>query len=125
MIFEDEKDYIMRMIKEMVSVLFSLMLGKKYTKVELEAENKYSVSGTGLDELKAMADKGKINEAENQLLENIDYANKKELETAILFYEYISEKEDVFLKEHDYSIEEVFDGLKSLAENAGFSNYQM
>lgn len=125
MIFEDEKDYIMRMIKEMVSVLFSLMLGKKYTKVELEAENKYSVSGTGLDELKAMADKGKINEAENQLLENIDYANRKELETAILFYEYISEKEDVFLKEHDYSIEEVFDGLKSLAENAGFSNYQM
>ncbi len=125
MIFEDEKDYIMRMIKEMVRVLFSLMLGKKYTKVELEAENKYSVSGTGLDELKAMADKGKINEAENQLLENIDYANKKELETAILFYEYISEKEDVFLKEHDYSIEEVFDGLKSLAENAGFSNYQM
>ena len=125
MIFEDEKDYIMRMIKEMVRVPFSLMLGKKYTKVELEAENKYSVSGTGLDELKAMADKGKINEAENQLLENIDYGNKKELETAILFYEYISEKEDVFLKEHDYSIEEVFDGLKSLAENAGFSNYQM
>lgn len=125
MIFEDEKDYIMRMIKEMVRVLFSLMLGKKYTKVELEAENKYSVSGTGLDELKAMTDKGKINEAENQLLENIDYGNKKELETAILFYEYISEKEDVFLKEHDYSIEEVFDGLKSLAENAGFSNYQM
>ena len=35
MIFEDEKDYIMRMIKEMVRVLFSLMLGKKYTKVGL------------------------------------------------------------------------------------------
>ena len=26
--FTDEKDYIMRMIKEMVSVLFSLALGK-------------------------------------------------------------------------------------------------
>jgi len=26
--FEDEKDYIMRMIKEMVSVLFSILLGK-------------------------------------------------------------------------------------------------
>ena len=31
--FTDEKDYIMRMIKEMVSVLFSLALGKKYTSV--------------------------------------------------------------------------------------------
>ena len=28
MYFTDEKDYIMRMIKEMVRVLFSLMLGK-------------------------------------------------------------------------------------------------
>ena len=27
--FTDEKDYIMRMIKEMVSVLFSLALGEK------------------------------------------------------------------------------------------------
>ncbi len=29
MLYEDEKDYIMRMIKEMVRVLFSLMLGKQ------------------------------------------------------------------------------------------------
>lgn len=68
MIYEDEKDYIMRMIKEMVRVLFSLMLGKKYTKVESELANKYSVSGMSLDDFKAMADKGEINEAENQLL---------------------------------------------------------
>ena len=37
--FTDEKDYIMRMIKEMVRVLFSLMFGKKYVSVELEKEN--------------------------------------------------------------------------------------
>ena len=41
MYFTDEKDYIMRMIKEMVRVLFSLMFGKKYVSVELEKENKY------------------------------------------------------------------------------------
>ena len=45
MYFTDEKDYIMRMIKEMVRVLFSLMFGKKYVSVELEKENKYEVSG--------------------------------------------------------------------------------
>ena len=43
--FTDEKDYIMRMIKEMVRVLFSLAFGKKYVSVELEKENKYEVSG--------------------------------------------------------------------------------
>ena len=30
MYFTDEKDYIMRMIKEMVRILFSLIYGKKY-----------------------------------------------------------------------------------------------
>ena len=48
MYFTDEKDYIMRMIKEMVRVLFSLMFGKKYVSVELEKENKYEVSGKNL-----------------------------------------------------------------------------
>ena len=45
----DEKDYIMRMIKEMVQVLFSLGFGKKYVSVELEDENKYEVSGNTLN----------------------------------------------------------------------------
>ena len=34
--FTDEKDYIMRIIKEMVRVLFSLVFGKKYVSVEIE-----------------------------------------------------------------------------------------
>lgn len=50
--FNDEKDYMMRIIKEMVSVLFSLMLGKQYKLVELPEENKYEVSGKALEELK-------------------------------------------------------------------------
>ena len=43
--FTDEKDYIMRMIKEMVRVLFSLAFGREYVSVGLEKENKYEVSG--------------------------------------------------------------------------------
>ncbi len=69
--FEDEKDYIMRVIKEMVRVLFSLLFGKKYVSVEQEDENKYEVSGQKLSMLKTMIDQGKINEAENILLNGI------------------------------------------------------
>ena len=72
----DEKDYIMRMIKEMVQVLFSLVFGKKYVSVELEDENKYEVSG---NTLKYLIDQGDINEAENLLLEDLDYTNKEEV----------------------------------------------
>ena len=35
MFTDDEKDYIMRMIKEIARVLASVMLGKKYVQVEL------------------------------------------------------------------------------------------
>ena len=75
----DEKDYIMRMIKEMVQVLFSLVFGKKYVSVELEDENKYEVSGNTLKYFFDMIDQGDINEAENLLLEDLDYTNKEEV----------------------------------------------
>ena len=118
--FHDEKDYIMRMIKEMVRVLFSLMLGKQYSQVELQDENKYEVSGKKLREFKDMIDQGKINEAENLLLESIDYKNKDEVAAAVLFYQYLDQKEDGFFKENDYSREEILEGLKQLAERAGY-----
>ena len=120
MLYEDEKDYIMRMIKEMLRVLFSLMLGKQYTQVEMSRENKYSVSGQRLGDLKEMVDRGQINEAENMLLENLNYEEPEEVAAAILFYEYVSQKEEHFLEEHDYSLEEVYDGLMRLAEGTGY-----
>ena len=118
--FNDEKDYIMRMIKEMVRVLFSLMLGKQYKSVELPEENKYEASGKALEEFKRMVDSGLINEAENLLLESIDYTKKEEVLAAILFYQYIGEKEQDFLAAHNYSREEALDGIKRLAEQQGY-----
>ncbi len=116
----DEKDYIMRMIKEMVRVLFSLMLGKKYVSVELPDENKYNVSGKGLDDFLRMVDYGQINEAENMLLENLDYDSREENLAAIRLYQYIGEKDEDFLSKCNYSKEEALEGLKMLAEKAGF-----
>ena len=120
MTFNDEEDYIMRIIKEMVRVLFSLMLGKQYKSVELQEENKYEVSGKALEEFKKMIDEGFINEAENILLESIDYTQKREVLAAILFYQYISEKDIDFLEAHNYSKEEALDGIRRLAEKQGF-----
>ncbi len=120
MIYEEESDYIMRMIKEAARVLFSLIFGKKYTQVELPKENKFSVSGSNLDDLTGLVDQGKINEAENILLENLDHENPEELAAAVLFYEYVSEKGREFLEAHDYSLEEAVEGMKQIAEYAGY-----
>ena len=106
----DEKDYIMRMIKEMVQVLFSLVFGKKYVSVELEDENKYEVSGNTLKYFFDMIDQGDINEAENLLLEDLDYTNKEEVMAAAFFYQHLSQKDDVLF------------GFKQLLEKSGYKD---
>ena len=118
----DEKDYIMRMIKEMVQVLFSLVFGKKFVSVELEDENKYEVSGNTLKYFFDMIDQGDINEAENLLLEDLDYTNKEEVMAAAFFYQHLSQKDDDFLRRNDYTKEEVLFGFKQLLEKSGYKD---
>lgn len=118
--FTDEKDYIMRMIKEMVRVLFLLVFGKKYVSVEIEKENKYEVSGKKLQGFLNMIDSGQINEAENILLNSIDYTNKDEIVAAALFYQYLSEKDSEFLENNHYTKEEVLSGFKQLLTQSGY-----
>ena len=120
MYFTDEKDYIMRMIKEMVRVLFSLIFGKKYVSVELE--NKYEVSGKNLKDFLDMIDSGEINEAENILLDSIDYTDRNEVMAAALFYQYLSEKDSEFLKNNHYTKEEVMSGFKQLLMQSGYTD---
>ena len=120
--FEDEKDYIMRMIKEMVSVLFSILLGKQYVSVDEERKNGYEVSGTDLNDLLDMIDNGQINEAENLMLDDIDYSDKKGLAAALLFYQYLSEKKKDFLQDHDYSDEEILEGAKQVLKKARYGD---
>ncbi len=120
--FTDEKDYIMRMIKEMVRVLFSLAFGKKYVSVELEKENKYEVSGKNLKDFLDMIDVGQINEAENILLDGIDYSNRDEVIAAALFYQHLSEKDSEFLESNNYTKEEVFSGFEQLLKQSGYDD---
>ncbi len=120
--FEDEKDYLMRIIKEMVRILFSLMFGKQYVAVEQEIRNRYEISGKDLNDLIAMIDQGDINTAENILLSSIDYGNKNDIAFAALFYQYLSEKEEDFLIQCNYTREEVMEGMKDLAGKAGYGN---
>lgn len=118
--YEDEKDYIMRIIKEAVRVLFSLLFGKTYVSVEQELENKYEISGKTLNDLLEMADDGDINEAENIVLSGIDYHNKNEVAAAALFYQHLSEKEECFLTANNYSAEEVLEGMKQIMQKSGY-----
>ena len=67
-----------------------------------------------------MIDSGKINEAENILLDSIDYTDRNEVMAAALFYQYLSEKDSEFLKNNNYTKEEVLSGFKQLLMQSGY-----
>ena len=120
--FTDEKDYIMRMIKEAIRVLFAVAFGEKYVSVELEKENKYEVSGKNLKDFLDMIDAGQINEAENLFLDSIDYTNKEEIMAGALFYGHLNEKDNEFLTSNNYTREEVLSGFQQLLEQSGYQD---
>ena len=69
-----------------------------------------------------MIDLGKINEAENILLDSIDYTNKNEVMAVALFYQYLSEKDNKFLENNNYTKEEVLSGFKQLLMQSGYTD---
>ena len=63
-----------------------------------------------------------INEAENLLLDGLRENDKTCFETALLFYEKLSGKTDEFLAEHDYSRQEIVDGVKYVVNFYGYGS---
>lgn len=120
--YETEKDYILRLIKEVVRTLISLILGRKYDPQEPSPEIRYGLASSDYEPIRDMVDCGKVNEAENLLLDGIDYKDQKSAAKLIYFYEYTSQKTEAFLQQHNYSMAEVLEGLKMLAEHLGYQN---
>ena len=80
----------------------------------------------------AMIDAGKINEAENELIAELEHASEGDvdcrgqkmelLEVALQVSQYINDKEDEFLEMHCYSREEVEEGIRNALQMMGMHN---
>jgi len=97
-----ERDYIMRLIREMVRAILKLFFN-----IDSESPTEELLAGEEekqlLDILLAMVDVGDINHAENQLYEIVSGGDMEKLKMALLFYSYLNDKSDDFLTEHDFS----------------------
>ena len=116
----EEKDYYMRVVHELVRTLIRLVFRKDIDKdeektVPLEVLEQYK-------KLTAMIDDGQINEAENLLLDGMEADSRAYFELTLLFYEKLNAKTDEFLEEHDYSREEVLDGIKYVVDFYGYGS---
>lgn len=116
-----EQDYVMRHIKEMVRAILKLLfnIDTESPTVKL-LENKEEQEA--LENLLDMVDAGEINEAENRLYDLTSNTDMSSLEIALLFYSYLNDKTDDFLKENDFSRDEIKLGIENVADSFGLSS---
>lgn len=115
-----EQDYIMRLVHEIARVLAKILFNINSETVSEELKSRMEETDV-LDQLLDMIDNGQINEAENKLYDLLNAGAQNCIETAILFYSYLNDKPDEFLKENDYSRGEVKEGIEDVAERVGLS----
>ena len=115
-----EQDYIMRLVHEIARVLAKILFNIDTETVTEELEARIEETDI-LEELLDMVDCGQINEAENKLYDLLDARAPNCIEMAILFYSHLNEKTDEFLKENDYSRDEIKAGMEAVAERVGLS----
>jgi hypothetical protein len=66
-----------------------------------------------------MADEGQINEAENILLDELVDKSSGYFEMAASFYLHLNEYDDEFLDSHQFSREEIQEGIEHLGKEFG------
>lgn len=113
-----EQDYIIRLIKAGVKMALALFAGKDAVKSDIDIEN-YDMKLTEDELLEIMMRKyiseGKINEAENILFEALGFRKtKRNLETALFFYEELSKWDEAKLLKYNFSKPEVEQGLRDV-----------
>lgn len=113
-----EEEYIIRLIKAGVKTAIALFAGKDAVKSDVDIENYNMILSE--DELlefmvKKYINEGRIDEAENILFEAIEYRRtKRNLETALFFYEELSKWDEAKLLRCNFSKLEVEQGLKDV-----------
>ena len=119
---ELEKDYILRMIKDLTKSIAHLILGKAEIEYELPEDNQYSKVDILYVKLIELVNLGQINEAEDLLFDEINPSDMRQFEMAMSFYLYLNDFGDDYLERNNYSRDEITEGIKSICEEYGVSS---
>ena len=110
-----QDDFILRQIREMVHAVMKMLFQVSASELTPEVIED-STAKTTLENLIALTDEGKIDEAENQLYEMTCDGDRQNLEIGLLFYYNLNGKDDDFLEVHNFSREEIMTGIQDLAD---------
>ena len=109
-----ENDWIMRQINMLAQFVAHVVFRKDTVSYEIEDEEHLTDTDTLYKKIKALLEEGKICEAEDLLFENRDDSSQEYLALALDFYQKLSKMSDEELEQHNFSRQEVYDGLKEI-----------
>ena len=108
-----EQDYIMRLIKQVIRALIGILLNKQTTLHYELPINRLQTNGDDiLQKIVLLADKGSICEAENILIDEMESGAESSIHTGLLFYDHINNYDDEFLEKHNFSRDEMAEGIR-------------
>lgn len=118
-----EQDYIMRLIKDAVRMAVKLIF-----QIETDDFSPYLIENPETREttekLLRKSDAGSIQETAQELLSNIrQNPTLDNLLSGLVFYSYLSDKDEDYLSEHDSSPEELKNGMKQLLSVYGMDSF--
>ena len=114
-----EQDYITRTISGNIRTILKLV-----SHIEVNQEDDIKLENEEAAQkyirLIDLINVGKINEAENILIEELDYSDIKQFEMALKFYSYLNEIDQDFLEECNYTKKEIVEGIKDMSKLYGY-----
>lgn len=119
-----ERDYVMRVIRDMVRFISTVVFGRTELMVDVDSTTKVGIgtvppSVTMYTEMLRMVEQGDINGAEDLLYEQIDPSDIGYLEAGLAFYHKLTDISDRELESCNYSREEILDGIHELSDMYG------
>ena len=114
-----QQDWILRQIEMMGVVMARLLFGKDKPDYDIVEKTRLTDSDRLYLELVRLLGQGRINEAENRLYESLDPSCLGTLEVALTFYTRLNEYDDAYLEAHNYSREEIEQGLQDVMRRYG------
>jgi len=119
-----ERDYVMRVIRDMVRFVSTVVLGRTEPVVDIDPVSKAQAADLPpasalYSELLELAEEGNVNDAEDLLYERLDSSDSSYLEAGLAFYQHLTGISDAQLEEWDYSREEILDGVHELCSQFG------
>lgn len=117
-----QEDYVMKMIKDMVRMIAKVLLRKDKIAYDFpDDEQMFADEDREYAKIIKTLEDGDINEAENLLYANFRKGDKTYILMGLDFYQRLNDYSGEYLEAHDYSREEVDEGLRMFSQKHGLT----